>query len=788
MFNNYFKTAFRFLKQNRIFTIINALGLSIALSVSFIILLYVVNELSYNHCHRNRKQVFRVLNYWNEFKKTDVGTPFVLAEALKVQFPQVQNAVNERSVDFKLKLKDDYLEVNHVISTESEIFDIFTIKITERQSDHGLLDEPNSIVLSQETADKFFPNQNPVGKEITGVVNNEEQIFRVTGVYEDIPGNSTFRAKCLVNSKWAVDDIKKTFGNNADKEWDKNFWTTWVRFQKNTDVKSLDNQFREFEKRNMGAAPGYQYSLQNLSDVYLKSNYLLNRGIHGNLANIRLFSFIALLIVIVAAANYILLSSAVSTGRAKEIGIRKTNGAENKYLRIQLLNESVLLTLFVLPIALVFTVTGLPYAGKLFQTDLHIIGSNILVYLTLYLMFTILIGIASGLYTSHFLSGLKVIDILNKNIYIGNRKQYIRSLLIVIQLVIFCSFISSTLIIRSQYKFALRKDPGYINKDIILIDLGWDSKGYAAYINSLKTNPDINMAAGSMCEIPTENMAIFMVPHFQDKNVKIEVQGFSVDYNFLKTMGIKVLEGRDFSEDYGNDLNGSAILNETAVKRLGIVDPIDKKINGKTIIGVVKDFNLHSIRSDIQPLFIALTDKYITQVVIQYRPGKLNNIVPFAKAEWEKVVPDRPFSYRTIEDITKEIYSSEKNFGTIILFSSVFALIIAGLGLFGLTLFVAKTRTKEVGIRKVLGSSEQSIIYSFLRKDIFLTMAAALISVPVTLYFMIKWLNNFAYKVNISWLIFVITFALAAFVVVITVFFHSFKASHANPVISLRYE
>jgi putative ABC transport system permease protein len=253
-------------------------------------------------------------------------------------------------------------------------------------------------------------------------------------------------------------------------------------------------------------------------------------------------------------------------------------------------------------------------------------------------------------------------------------------------------------------------------------------------------------------------------------------------------MGIKILEGRDFSEDYGSDLTRAAILNETAVKQLGIIDPIGKTISRRTIVGVVKDFNLHSIRSDIPPILIDITDKYINQVAIHYKPGSIDNILTFAKAEWKKVAPDRPVSYSTIEDVTKEIYSSEKNLGTIISISAIFALLIASFGLFGLTLFVSKTRTKEIGIKKIFGSSEQSIIYSFLRGNFVLTLSASIISIPVTLYVMTKWLNNFSYKIHISWWVFAIAFIIAAIVVLSTVFIHSYKASRINPVKALRYE
>lgn len=800
MLKNYLKSAIRFIRHNKVFAGINLMGLSIALAASFIMLLFVINELSYDRYHKNRKRVYRVLNYYVDFKKTFSGTPYVLATALKDEFPQIEKAVRVRYIrGFRLKFKEETITVNNAIATDSDIFDIFTLPLISGSSDKNLLDDQNSIVLSRSLAEKVFPGQNPVGQEIVGVVNNAEQVFMIRGVFEDLPENSTFRTQCLLNSKWTLNDINKTFGiTNADVNWFQNFWITWVLLSKDCNVKTLNNQFRAFEVKNISEKPPFQYSLQNLGDVYLGSADVANAGITGNRSNVRLFSAIAFLIVLVAAINYIILSTAVSTGRRLEIGIRKTFGAINRSIKNQLLSESVLLALIVLPIALILMRIALPYAGKLFQTKLNIISSNIVVYISVYLALTIIIGVVSGFYTSSYLSGLKVMDIIKSSVHSGKRKQYFRSFLIVLQLVIFCSFVSGTLIIRSQYNYALNKDPGYFNKDILLIELGRDFKGYSAYINSIKSNPNVIMAGGVMNGLPMQGSMSSMHTHFQDKTLKVNVEGLAVDYNFVQTMGIKILEGREFSQDFGSDLKQSVILNETAVKRLGIVDPVGKiYIDGiadgnivvkETIIGVVKDFNLHSIHSDIPPLMISMTDKYIQQVAVHYKPGTLNNILPMLEAEWKKAAPDRPFRFTTIEDMIKNIYSSERNLSTIVSIFALFTLLIAAFGLFGLTLFVARSRIKEIGIKKAFGSSEQAIVYSFLKNNLILVLMAALLSIPVTLYFMNKWLSNFAFKASINWWVFVISFAVAAVVVLFTVSIHSYKASRINPVDALRYE
>ena len=790
MLKNYFKSAIRFIRHNKLFAGINLLGLSVALAASFIILIFVINELSYDRYHKNSKQVYRVVNYYVDFKSIMSGTPYCLATSLKNEFPQVEKAVCVRRINgFRLKVNDNIFTLPDVIATNSDIFGIFTLPLIYGSSENNLLDDLNSIFLSHNQAEKLFPGQNPVGKEIVGSVSNKDQVFIIRGVFEDLPENSTFRAQCLVNSRWTLDPINKAFNiTNADVNWTMNFWITWVKLSKGCDIKAIEDQFRAFEVKNISEKPPYQYSLQNLRDVYLKSANIANSGISGNISNVKLFSAIAFLIMLVAAINYIILSTAVSTGRRLEIGIRKTFGAINSSIKNQLLSESILLALIVFPIALILMRISLPFATKLFQTKLNIISSNIVTYIVVYLSLTVIIGVISGLYTSSYLSGLKVVDIVKSTALRGKRKQFFRSTLIVVQLVIFCSFVSSTLIIRSQYKYALNKDLGYYNKDIILIELGRDFSGYSAYINNIRSNPNVIMAAGVMDGLPMQGSMSSMVPHFEDKSLKVNVEGLAVDYNFIKTMGIKILQGREFSQDFGSDLKQSVMLNEAAIKQLGIKEPLGKQLFGSTIIGIVKDFNLHSIHSNIPPLMINMTDKYIQQVVVHYKPGTLANILPMLEAEWKKAAPERPFQFTPIEDMIKSIYSPERNLSTIVSIFALFTLLIAAFGLFGLTLFIARSRIKEIGIKKTFGSSEQSIVYSFLIDNLILVITAGLLCVPVTIYFMTKWLNKFAFKTQINWWVFLVSFVISAVVVLMTVYIHSYRASRVNPVNALRYE
>jgi putative ABC transport system permease protein len=788
MLKNYFQTALRFLKQNKLFAFINLFGLSIALAASFIILLFVINELSYDHCHKNRKSVYRVLNFYADTKQTTTFTPFVLASTLKEDFPQIEKAI--RTMPMPITLKNESGSFSEIaISTDSEVFDIFTLPFIEGQSGNSVLEDKNSIVISHEIADKMFGAISPIGKSITGTISGSDYLFTIKGVFENIPENSTFRAKCFINSKWSADNIGKILQiNDISTSWIQDMWVTWVKLSNGSSLKLMEKQIESFKKKDVEGHPANVYSLQNLSNIYLGSDEIKGSQVRGNINNVWIFSTIAFLIILVAAFNYIILSTSISISRTKEIGLRKTFGAGVNSIRGQFLAEALILVTIALPVALLLMCLMLPFAVQFIQTNLHLIKSNIPIYTLSYVLLVIIIGISSGFYTSGFLSRLNVVDIINKSFFQGNSRHFFRLSLIAIQLILFCTFMAGSMIIRSQYKYVIKKDLGYDNKNILLIDLGYNFKGYTAYLNTIRSLPNVIMAAGTDVSFPLNSGITSMdCPNLQNKDIKVTVGILGVDFNFLKTIGLSLVEGRDFSEEYGGDINNSTILNETAIKQLGIIDPVGKKFLNSTIIGVVKDFNLFSLRSDITPIAVNVFHGSKRQIAIHYKPGTFNSLFPVLKDEWLNLSPDQPFRYKTIEGIIEDLYKEEKNLAANVSFFAFLILIISTSGLFGLTLFLAKSRTKETGIKKVLGSSEHAIVLSFLYENFILVSLAALISVPVTIYFGMQWLSKFAFKTSIGWWIFLLAYIIATIVVLSTVFYHSYKVSRINPVKALSY-
>ena len=790
MLRNYLQTALRFLNQNKLFAGINLIGLSISLAVSFIILLYVINELSYDRIHKNRESVYRIKNFYADTKSINYSVPYILTSALKENFPQIEKAISVMNVPLTFKTDKSSFNEN-AISTDSEVFDIFTLPLIDGQLSTNLLSDKYSIVISRELAGKLFGSQNPVGRQVLANIIDGDHLFTVESVFENIPENSTFRAQCFINSKWSTESINKKFGiKNAETSWMYDLWTTWVLISKKNDIKLLNAQLGTFGNTNIKGRPESVYSLQNLSDVYLGSDDKGGSVIRGNTTSLRIFSAIAFLIIVVAAINYVILSTAISTGRTKEIGIRKAFGASINKIKIQFLSESILLVGLSLPFAVVLMWLVLPVAERLFQTQLQIIRSNIVVYILSYFTLLLSIGFVSGFYVSNYLSKLNVLKIFVSAAHSGRKKNFFRSSLIVLQLVIFCSFMTSALIIRSQYKYALNKDLGYYNKNILLVDLGRDFNNYMSYLNIIKSIPNVIMAAGTNVSLPmVEHTYISTkVSNFENKEIQVMIAVLFIDFNFFETMGMTIIEGRDFSKDFGGDVGNSIILNETAVKDLGLTDPIGKIIYGNNIVGIVKDFNIFSLHSGIIPLYIALTNKNMKQIAIRYKTGELASILTMLQSEWKKIAPDRPFQYTNIEDVIENLYSSEKNLVAIVSITALFTLIIASFGLFGLTLFIARSRIKETGIKKAFGSSERALVFSFLRENFILVTIAALVSVPITSHFMLQWLSRFAYKTNIVWWLFILAYLCATTVVLLTVFYHSYEASSINPIKALRYE
>lgn len=796
MFKNYLITALRFFGRNKVFTLINLGGLSIALACSFFILIYVLNEFSTDKNHKLRNRVCRVISHNNSFNATSPGTPFSLAPTLKNDFPEVEKASRVRYLrGVEIQLNDDFIYERKVYSADSEILDIFTIPLLLKGNpNRNLLSNENDIIISQKIATKYFEKQDPVGKILNARLKGEPYQFKVTSVMVDFPENSSFQADILTNINLSFDQIKSSFEDYPDYnlDWYMFFWSTYILLPDNYDPALLEDKLPAFEDKYIVEEDlSYEFSLQKLSDAYLHSDHLNNNPLRtGNLSNIYLFAGIGLLIVLIACANYIILGSALSMKRAKEMGLRKVLGAFKGNIRKQILVESILLALISIPIAFVLVEIFMPFIEQVFNTELTYFNSNIILYIFGFSAIILITAVLSGFYIAFYLSSLKTIDILKNKPVSGKSKALVRKILISFQLIIFMVLIFGVLTVRNQFMYVINKDQGFQKENLFVIKFNDDKfTGYDEYLNRIRSNPNIINAAVAMEGPPTNSSMSMMIPTHDDPEKKIRLEGMAVGYNFIETYGFEILEGRSFNKDFATDFAEHAwILNETAVKQLGLSDPIGKTVADHKIIGIVKDFHFHSAHTEIPPLNIELTDDYIHQIAVRIRADRVTETVDFLSSEWEKMAPDQNFRIYGFEKSLKAMYAKEERMINLLFWSSIICILIAISGLIGTTLFILKSRTREIGIRKVFGSSVSTIILSIQREFGLLVLLAYIIAIPIGIFLMDQWLQNFAYRANYSWHIFVLT-GLSAFIIVFTaVTVQAFKASSANPVDALKYE
>ncbi len=793
MFKNYLLTAVRFLKRNKLFTLINIGGLSIALACSFFILVYVLNEISYNKSHLKIDRIYRVISHSMSFESTSPGTPFLFAPTLKTDFPEVEIACRTRFLSgLEMEQNGEFIYERRPVSADPGIFDIFTIPLVSGNPEQNLLENENDIVISEKIAKKYFKGGSPVGKILNAKLKGKPYQFRVTAVMENFPANSSFHTDILTNIDLSHKQIKSSFSDNPDdyNYWHLHFWSTYILLPDNYEPSQFEEKLQVLNKQYIeNEHSDYTFTLQSLSDTYLHSDHIVNNPLPtGNLGNIYLFAGIGLLIVLIACANYIILGSALSMNRAKEIGLRKVMGANKGNIRKQILIESSLLALMSIPVALVFIEFLMPFIEQVFNTKIIYLSSNIVFYILGFLSIILITGLLSGLYIAFYLSSLKTIDIRKYKPVSGRNRVFVRKVLIGFQLVVFMILIFGVLTVRNQFQFVLNQDLGFDKENLYVINFDDDKfKAYDEYLGIIKTNPYIVNAGAAMEGPPTYGSMSMMIPTADDPEKKIQLEGMAVGYDFIETYGFKILKGRAFNKEFSTDTE-AWILNETAVKQLRLIDPIGKTIEGTKIIGVVKDFHFHSFHTEIPSLNIELTDEYIQQIAVRIQTDKIDETKEFLEREWKKLAPDLEFQIYGFDGLLKGMYDEDERMIKLLLWSSVISILIAVSGLIGTTLFILKNRTSEIGVRKVFGSSVSSIVFSIQREFGLLVIISYVIAIPAGIYFMDRWLQNYAYRAGYNWQIFVFTGLAAMLIVVAAVTVQAIKASNANPVDSLKYE
>ncbi len=803
MFKNYLKIILRNILKYKGYSIINILGLAIGIAACLLILIYVQDELSYDNFHKDGNRIFRiVLDVQNQAGQIEYATtPSSLALALKNESPQVDQVARlMNNPEFTIRYEDKKFNESRIFHTDPEIFEVFNIKFLQGDTT-SCLNRPRTVVITEAIAKKYFGDKNPLGK----LLDFGYAKFEVTGIVKDVPYNSHLKFDFLLSLKPFDNENWKTAGwENFDGQ--TNLTHTYLKLKPGTDAKIFENQIKNISERYAGgirlkeSGSQQNYLLQSISSIHLHSNRHNEIEAPGSATDIAIFSAIAILILFIACLNFINLTTARSATRAKEVGMRKALGAFRSKLIKQFLGESLVLTFISLLIALVIIELSLPWFNALVHKELDFNPfSN--VKNILYLIGIVLCaGLTAGSYPAFFLASFRPANILRGGSTDGMQGHSIRKVLVIFQFAASIVLIVCTLIIYQQLRFMEKSDLGFDKDRLLVLPVPVGSlfdKNSEEFISSEFTRHHSIISATTTSFIPgmTKNLfkgSLKLVGEGDLKSYDMNIM--MVDHDFINTYKIKLAAGRSFEKNRSTDSETTCLINEAVAKIFGWTsaeEAIGKRIEDfqeREIIGVIKNFHFQSLQYIIEPLVLMINPDFYVYLTLRIDNQNIPETMAFVEKKWNKLFPNEPFAYHFFDDIFKIQYRADEKFGTIILIFAELAIFIACLGLLGLTLFTTERRTREIGIRKVLGSSISEIIFLLSKELIKWVIIANIIALPIGWYVMGRWLQNFAYRMTISWWTFILAGILALTIALLTVSYQSVKTAVANPVESLRYE
>ncbi|MFV1883324.1 MAG: ABC transporter permease [Balneola sp.] len=808
MFKNYLKIAFRSLSKNKAYTIINVLGLSFGLACCIIIALYVQEETSYDTFYENGDDIYRMVlerkypDHVNHFAIIPAGFSEILAE----EIPEVKQST--RLIGFPnfstiVRYEDKIFQENYLFSADSNFFSVLDFEMIQGDAATALKN-PNTVILTRSTAQKYFGDENPVGKniEFNGTPNE------VIGVMQDVPENSHIKFDFLsstTNLGFLNVPNYISFSSYTYLELEPGSSREMVE-AKLADVveKYASGQIEQ----NLGisyseyleAGNGYVYTLQPISDIHLTSNLESEIKPNGNIMYVYIFISIGSFILLLAGINFVNLATAKSAERAQEVGLRKVMGSERKHLIFQFLTESTFITFISLILGIAFIQLVLPYFNDLAGKTLELGFFTSQFTIPVLVLVVLFVGILAGLYPALYISSLQPIEVVKGKFKSNSKGKLLRNGLVVFQFSISMILISGTLVVYSQMEFIQNKRLGFNKENVLVVERSNVVEQEESFKNALLNIPQVS----SVTEASAMPGGYFFGSQFQKpgETEVLTTKSLSVDDHYFETMDIELSEGRSFSEDFNDSLN--VIINKTAVKTFGLTDPVGATLvtnnpdqNGNiittnyTVIGVVDDFNFESLRSNVTPLAIYSDESsvgFATFMPIRFESSNIQETVASIQDAWELYAPGEPFLYSFLDTDLNQMYKSETVSGTLLAFFSVLAIIIACVGLFGLAAYLAFQRTKEIGVRKVLGASVPGIIVLLSKDFTKLVGISFLIAIPVSWYLMNNWLDNFAFRTELSIWTFLLSGILALGIALLTVSWQSVKAALTNPVNSLKSE
>ncbi|MFP4025315.1 MAG: ABC transporter permease [Thiohalospira sp.] len=787
MIKNYLLTAFRNLKKHPIFSFINIIGLSIGMACSILILLWVQDEIKFDRWHSKNERIGRVLvRDLNGDEPFDVGvTPAALAPNIQHDFPEIEFMCRFKNWgNWLLKYEDGEFIQGSSGAIDTTGFDIFDFQFIQGNANNALIDE-HSVVLTEKLAKRIFGESNPMGKMLTV---NERGVYKVTGVIENIH-HSHFDFDFL----FPFHNLRQD-GENIDEmgQGAYNFTTYFLLKNKdsfhtvNQKLKRYLDQFDEENNRELFA--------QKLNDIYLKSHFAYDFTIRGDINNVITFSAIAFLVLLIACINFMNLTTARSGNRAKEIGLRKVVGAKRRHIITQFFSESVFMSLLSFVIAIVLVILLIPKFNVLSGKELSIGVLTDPFIISLLIGVAVITGLIAGSYPSLYLSSFKPLKVLKGKLSNGARSSALRKTLVIVQFTLSVALIISTILISKQIKFIKSKDLGYNKEHLIYVNMNNNiRKNYKNIKQELLQNSNVKAVTTSRV-LPIYACPSITLSQWEGKkdDYTMPLHFIDISFDFIKTMEIDIVDGRLFSELRASDTINSVIVNQEAVRKMGMQNPVGKSIQfwGETkyIIGVMKDFNFNNVKNKIAPLLLHINPNEARYCFIRIDSGNVDKTLNYVKNTWKTFEPNFDFNYQFLDETLDQLYRAEQRSNKLINYFTIFAVFISCLGIFGLASFMAEQKTKEIGIRKVLGATVPSIIKMFSNEFIKLVIIANILAWPIAWFAMNKWLESFAYHTKITWWMFALAAILSLSVVIATISYQSYKAAIKNPATSLRYE
>lgn len=815
MLKNYFKVAFRNLTKQKVYTFINVLGLSVGIASCLLITMFVVDEFSYDKFHANAENIYKIAlerKYPNHITNYAV-IPHSYADVIARDFPEVEQTVkmsgnfNNVLVNYtndKQELKQ--FEENFIMAADSNFFDVFSIKLLQGDPKKVLVN-PTDMVVTEETAKRYFGDSPAIGKTLR--IFNQD--FAITGVCENVPENSHFKFDFL--GKW-TDEV---FAGGLRTNFTTFSAHVYVVLKQGADPKALEAKFPAMVD-NYAAAQieqdlgkswedykkegnGYRYTLQPLTSIHLDpSNIEAKMRPGGNINYVYFLICIAVLILVIACINFMNLATARSAERAREVGVRKTMGSLKGQLVSQFLVESILISLIATGLAIGFAQIALPYFNTLAGKSLEFTFSPL--FVGGLLAVALFVGFMAGSYPAFALSAIQPILVMKGNFSANAKGSWLRNGLVIFQFFISIVLIVGTTVVSQQMKFMQNKSLGYDKERVVVIErafaLGQQTQ---TFVDEVKRIPGVERAASSFSLLGRQGdfFGAQFIPEGSSEILTTKSMG--IDDKFAETIGFEFIEGHGYSEDTNDSL--SIILNETAVKTMEIKDPIGKKLKQiqrtpqgsvevfYTIIGVIKDFNFQSLRDPITPLTIQSVESFgggAAYVIARVKGETLTSTIENIEAKWKELAPDQLFKFVFLDQNLMAQYEAEKQAGRVFAIFSSLAIVIACVGLFGLSAYTASLRTKEIGVRKVMGASVPSIVLLLSKEFTKLILVAFVLSVPIAWYLMSQWLSGFAYRIQLGVGIFLFAGFIALLISWLTVSYQSIKAAIVNPIKSLRSE